>query len=574
MNPKKAKRSKEESLLISYNSNEDRGNRSSESDNNVPPLDLPPTRLRRPRSRKLHVTPQSRTCCSPWNVLQVIFVLFTVGAMICLMWFTVILKTSLESMKRRVVTLESYDRSTTREYGDLSKDMNDKYQRLKASDDDAIKFSNEHFKSILKQIVYLNLTVADLQKRVKKPENANTLTKDIDSLKKGMADTGGEITELKDKVKQLTHLAGQEHEKVELLTAKLFNLSVQVAEIMGRPTPKPPQNTGTPPLILRMPVSSDENTNSEDKVSFKNITTTISAEVARVMGIVTTVNNTLTNKVVKLRDIMKSLLKEVRKHVAIIGDLQTKVSQMVNPNNTDVVLEDHHGGDNKGVVNQLFNLSHDVSKLSEDVSEHSRQLAELVLDLTQVNQSRVLHEHESTPPEKSTACSCLAEVGKLWEQLSSNKLELESVKEQLESFNKSGGELTATALQQVVNETTMSQNQSEATNSPADAEEELELEDMESEPTTPSPTKASNVGSILLVKVEKVTQSSPINNSTLTLSKPGNSSLESTAPLNGKVPSEVKVTNSTDTSQSSGESATKLPTESSEETLEESLEKL
>ena len=46
---------------------------------------------------------------------------------------------------------------------------------------------------------------------------------------------------------------------------------------MGRPTPKPPQNTGTPPLILRMPVSSDENTNSEDKVSFKNITTTISA---------------------------------------------------------------------------------------------------------------------------------------------------------------------------------------------------------------------------------------------------------------------------------------------------------
>ena len=51
---------------------------------------------------------------------------------------------------------------------------------------------------------------------------------------------------------------------------------------------------------------------------------------------------------------------------------------MVNPNNTDVVLENHHGGDNKGVVNQLFNLSHDVSKLSEDVSEHSRQLAELV----------------------------------------------------------------------------------------------------------------------------------------------------------------------------------------------------
>ncbi|XP_068675756.1 EF-hand calcium-binding domain-containing protein 14-like isoform X2 [Montipora foliosa] len=545
-----------------------------DSDSDLQEFTLPKKRIIKP-GKSTYVARRRCGCCRVCaSVFLSLLLIASVLCVIVLGWFSLRLKRDLDFVRKRLSKVESYDRSTTREYGDLSKDMNDKYQRLKASDDDAIKFSNEHFKSILKQIVYLNLTVADLQKRVKKPENANTLTKDIDSLKKGMADTGGEITELKDKVKQLTHLAGQEHEKVELLTAKLFNLSVQVAEIMGRPTPKPPQNTGTPPLILRMPVSSDENTNSEDKVSFKNITTTISAEVARVMGIVTTVNNTLTNKVVKLRDIMKSLLKEVRKHVAIIGDLQTKVSQMVNPNNTDVVLEDHHGGDNKGVVNQLFNLSHDVSKLSEDVSEHSRQLAELVLDLTQVNQSRVLHEHESTPPEKSTACSCLAEVGKLWEQLSSNKLELESVKEQLESFNKSGGELTATALQQVVNETTMSQNQSEATNSPADAEEELELEDMESEPTTPSPTKASNVGSILLVKVEKVTQSSPINNSTLTLSKPGNSSLESTAPLNGKVPSEVKVTNSTDTSQSSGESATKLPTESSEETLEESLEKL
>ena len=51
---------------------------------------------------------------------------------------------------------------------------------------------------------------------------------------------------------------------------------VQVAQVMGKPTPKPPQNKGTPPLILRMPVSSDESSKSEDKVSFRNITATIS----------------------------------------------------------------------------------------------------------------------------------------------------------------------------------------------------------------------------------------------------------------------------------------------------------
>ena len=58
-------------------------------------------------TRKLHVAPQSTTCCSLWNALQVIFVLFTVGTMISMMWFTIILKTSLESMKKRVTSCKS-----------------------------------------------------------------------------------------------------------------------------------------------------------------------------------------------------------------------------------------------------------------------------------------------------------------------------------------------------------------------------------------------------------------------------------------------------------------------------------
>ena len=74
----------------------------------------------------------------------------------------------------------------------------------------------------------MNFTVTDLQKRLEAPENANTLTRDIESLKKGMADTGGEITEVKDKVKQLTDLAGLEHTKIDDLTNQLFNLSVSL----------------------------------------------------------------------------------------------------------------------------------------------------------------------------------------------------------------------------------------------------------------------------------------------------------------------------------------------------------
>ena len=51
---------------------------------------------------------------------------------------------------------------------------------------------------------------------------------------------------------------------------------VQVAQVMGQPTPEPPKNTGTPPLILRMPISSDERAKPEEKLTLKNVSTIVS----------------------------------------------------------------------------------------------------------------------------------------------------------------------------------------------------------------------------------------------------------------------------------------------------------
>ena len=67
-----------------------------------------------------------------------------------------------------------------------------------------------------------------MQKKVERPESANKITSDIESLKKGMAGTGGEITEIKDKIKQLTDLAAKQHGKVDKLMKQYFNLSVSV----------------------------------------------------------------------------------------------------------------------------------------------------------------------------------------------------------------------------------------------------------------------------------------------------------------------------------------------------------
>jgi len=82
------------------------------------------------------------------------------------------------------------------------------------------------------QIAHLNSTVNDLQKRVNLPGSASTITQDIESLEKGMADTGGDITEIKDKIKQLTKLASQENGKVDKLSQNVFNLSVSTSYLI------------------------------------------------------------------------------------------------------------------------------------------------------------------------------------------------------------------------------------------------------------------------------------------------------------------------------------------------------
>ena len=45
---------------------------------------------------------------------------------------------------------------------------------------------------------------------------------------------------------------------------------------MGQPTPEPPKNTGTPPLILRMPISSDERAKPQEKLTLKNVSAVVS----------------------------------------------------------------------------------------------------------------------------------------------------------------------------------------------------------------------------------------------------------------------------------------------------------
>ncbi|XP_078354119.1 uncharacterized protein LOC144638743 isoform X3 [Oculina patagonica] len=540
-----------------------------ESDSDLQEFSLPKKRIIKP-GKSTRRCGCCRVCAS---VFLSVLLIASVLCVVVLGWFSLRLKRDLDFMRRRLSKVESFDRSTSREYESLNNDLTQKYDSLKTNKEKVIKEDDERYKSILKQIAHLNTTVDDLLKKVKLPGSTSTITKDIESLKKGMADTGGDITEIKDKIKQLTSLASQQNGKVEELSKNLFNLSVQVAQVMGKPTPKPPKNTGTPPLILRLPVN-DEKQKLEDKSIMKNVTAQISAEVARVMGIVTSVNHTLSHDVARLRVLMKSLLKEVKKHVATVDELQTKVSQSLKPNHSSVVSRGHLEADNMGVSEQVFNLSAIVTKLTDDVERHSKNLAELMLEVVQINTTVFNYQHQDAIPEKPAPCNCSAEVGNLWEQLSSNKFSIEAVQKDLQALQKPVTTLPKNNTS-VVEPTEASisdnkkktENQSLAESIAAETDKDIEQDELQAENIKPSPSTESNA-SVSVLEVVKVTEP-PV-----TASPSGH--VNSSQPSNTTASPQVTLVDSTVNNQTSSTDqkvqVVKLATPSSEEEIEHNLE--
>ena len=78
------------------------------------------------------------------------------------------------------------------------------------------------------QIAYLNKTVKDLRESAKSPKSVGSISKDIEQLKKGMADTGQEITAVRDTVTKLRKLAHLQNKIIKSLQRRFFNLSVSV----------------------------------------------------------------------------------------------------------------------------------------------------------------------------------------------------------------------------------------------------------------------------------------------------------------------------------------------------------
>lgn len=55
-----------------------------------------------------------------------------------------------------------------------------------------------------------------------------------------------------------------------------------------------------------------------------------------------------------------------------------------------------------------------------------------MLEMVQVNRTVNDHQHIEAVQEKSVICNCSSEVGKLWEELSKNRLDMQSMQQELQ----------------------------------------------------------------------------------------------------------------------------------------------
>ena len=55
-----------------------------------------------------------------------------------------------------------------------------------------------------------------------------------------------------------------------------------------------------------------------------------------------------------------------------------------------------------------------------------------MLEMVQVNRTVNDHQHIQAIQEKSVICNCSSEVGKLWEELSKNRLDMQSMQQELQ----------------------------------------------------------------------------------------------------------------------------------------------
>ncbi|XP_078657509.1 uncharacterized protein LOC144903355 isoform X5 [Branchiostoma floridae x Branchiostoma belcheri] len=169
------------------------------------------------------VEPSRGSCCSCQLVCHVFLYLLIMGAMGALAWLSYNIKTEMDHLRNRVITMEQSEMAMPGQLEELKqkqKHQDDRVELL-STGDTGLSVANKHLAQLDKQIAKLNKTTLSISASVSSSQKLVALPTTVEDLSKQMASIGSEIESMKEEMATTTSTQRQLLQQVDNMRAEL-----------------------------------------------------------------------------------------------------------------------------------------------------------------------------------------------------------------------------------------------------------------------------------------------------------------------------------------------------------------
>ncbi|XP_035699390.1 uncharacterized protein LOC118432016 isoform X5 [Branchiostoma floridae] len=172
------------------------------------------------------VEPSRGGCCSCQLVCHVFLYLLIIGAMGGLAWLTYNIKTEMDHLRNRLITMEQSEMAMPGQVEELKQGLKHQDDRLEtlSTGDTGLSVANKHLAQLDKQIAKLNKTTISISASVASSQKLVALPTAVEDLSKQMASIGSEIESMKEEVATTTATQRQLQQQVEDMRTELDQL--------------------------------------------------------------------------------------------------------------------------------------------------------------------------------------------------------------------------------------------------------------------------------------------------------------------------------------------------------------
>ena len=329
-----------------------------ETDSDVPEFSLPPKSIVKRPKKTIRKRTRSRwkkyckKCCRYCSgVLLALVLCACVLSIALLFWFSLRLYRDVENLSRRL-TIE-INRVQTEQVTNVEKcrslevQMKQNMKVLQNRQTDILGFKRQLQLSYAK-IAALNGTLLKMSHILHSPNSKMSLSSTVNALKKGMADTGAEMTKLGDELKQISEATSFQSKTIKGIMVALYNISSELANMTG----KPPTSFHSGAEDYLQQIFKDENDSNKDNSNGSLL------KESDFYDVIHTLNNSLSAQV-----------KHLQKKTEMLG--------------VKSGLSNAYDEDSVNISNEIYRVQRDVSWMKQLIAKMNPQ----VDNLTQSNKN-------------------------------------------------------------------------------------------------------------------------------------------------------------------------------------------